>query len=231
MKSKQIQLKLKALHNPEFAARSKRFFKTDKGGYAESDKFLGVPVPVLRKKAREFETTSLPELRCLLKSPWHEVRLCALLVLVRQFEKGSESKKTAVYKFYLANTPGINNWDLVDSSAYQIVGSYLLNRNKKILFKLALSDNLWERRIAIISTFRFIKEGHFEETLQISKILINDPEDLIHKAVGWMLRETGNRNIAVEKKFLRENYQRMPRTMLRYAIEKFPDADREKFLS
>ena len=154
----------------------------------------------------------------------------ALLLLVSKFTKGNEKDKRSIYKLYLNNTNYINSWDLVDSSAYQIVGAYLEDQDKQILCQLAKSDSLWERRIAIISTYQFIKNNQFTEALDISKQLINDDEDLIHKAVGWMLREVGNRDVAVEKDFLISHSQQMPRTMLRYAIEKFPERERKRYL-
>jgi 3-methyladenine DNA glycosylase AlkD len=163
-------------------------------------------------------------------SEFHEERLFALLLLVQKFTKGDEKEKETIYNLYLDHTKYINNWDLVDSSAQNIVGNYLEDRDKKILYKLSQSSSLWERRIAIMSTFYFIKKHRFEDALKISARLIDDKEDLIHKAVGWMLREIGNRDLTIEKAFLKTHYPKMPRTMLRYAIEKFPQQERKEYL-
>lgn len=230
MTSKQISKILRELADPSIAEHSQRFFKTGKGEYGEGDKFLGIRVPVLREQVKKYRDISLKEIRRLLKSAFHEERLCALLLLVHKFAKGNEEEKTAIYKMYLNNTQYINNWDLVDSSAQHIVGAYLEDRDKQILQDLSKSNNLWERRIAIMSTFHFIRKHQFDETLNLSKQLLNDDEDLIHKATGWMLREVGNRDLPVEKAFLKEHYKKMPRTMLRYAIEKFPEQERKKYL-
>jgi len=218
------------LADPAIAEHSQRFFKTGKGEYGEGDKFLGIRVPILREQAKKYQGIALKEIQRLLKSAFHEERLCAVLLLVRKFTKGNEEEKTVIYKLYLDNTKYINNWDLVDSSAYHIVGAYIENKDKQPLYKLSKSDRLWERRIAIMSTFHFIRKNQFDETLDLSKQLINDDEDLIHKAVGWMLREIGKRDLAVERAFLRAHYKKMPRTMLRYAIEKFPERERKKYL-
>ncbi len=231
MTSQDISQTLKQLANPAIAEHSQRFFKTGQGDYGEGDKFLGIRVPVLREQAKKYQAIALTEVELLLQSSFHEERLCALLLLVRKFSKGDEAAKTAIYNLYLNNTKYINNWDLVDSSAYQILGAYLDNKDKQLLYKLAKSSSLWERRIAVMSTFYFIKNDRFEDTLAISKQLLSDREDLIHKAVGWMLREIGKRNLAVEKTFLQSNYKKMPRTMLRYAIEKFPEPERKNYLN
>ncbi len=230
MKSKEISKILRDLADPSIAEHSQRFFKTGKGEYGEGDKFLGIRVPVLRQQAKKYVAMPLKEIQRLLKSVFHEERLCALLMLVLKFSKGNQKEQASIYKLYLDNTKYINNWDLVDSSAHQIVGAYLENKDKKVLYKLSKSDDLWERRIAIMSTFHFIKKNKFTTTLDLAKQLINDEEDLIHKAVGWMLREIGNRELAVEKAFLKTRYKKMPRTMLRYAIEKFPESERKKYL-
>ena len=221
---------LRNLANPDIAGHSKRFFKTGKGEYGEGDRFLGIRVPVLRKQVKCFQETTLGEIQKVLDSSFHEERLFSLLLMVDKFNKGNEDEKSAIYQMYLNNTRNINNWDLVDSSAYQIVGVYLEQRDRRILYKLVQSDSLWERRIAVMSTFQFIRNHEFDDTLNLSKHLLRDPEDLIHKAVGWMLREIGKRNITVEKTFLRSNYKQMPRTMLRYAIERFSEQDRKRFL-
>ncbi|MCG7972391.1 MAG: DNA alkylation repair protein [Candidatus Thiodiazotropha taylori] len=230
MKAEQLTQKLQSLASPEIAAKSQRFFKTGAGQYGEGDRFLGIRVPILRQQARDFQQISLTQvLRCL-KSTYHEERLCALLILVRKFETGDEKLRERIFKHYLDNTRYINNWDLVDSSAYQIVGTYLLTRERKILYQLASSDSLWERRIAIIATYRFIREQQYEDTLAIAERLLMDQQDLIHKAVGWMVREVGNRDRSRAQQFLDPRYQAMPRTMLRYAIEKFPEPLRQNYL-
>lgn len=216
--------------DPEIAEHSKGFFKTGPGEYGEGDQFLGIRVPVLRKQVAKFAATELKQVEKLLNSVYHEERLFALLLLVRQFSRGKEDEQARIYRFYLAHTQFINNWDLVDTSAYHIVGAYLENRDRKILYELAGSEDLWERRIAIIATFHFIRQNDFKDTLRLAKQLINDPEDLMHKAVGWMLREVGNRDAAREKDFLKKHYRKMPRTMLRYSIEKFPEAERKAYL-
>jgi 3-methyladenine DNA glycosylase AlkD len=226
----EIQKKLAELGNPAIAISSQRFFKTGPGDYGEGDLFRGVRVPVLRKLSREYSSIALREVEKLLKSKFHEDRLLALFLLVRQFAKSDEAAKKKICSLYLKNTRFINNWDMVDSSAEQIVGAYLWDKDRKPLYDLAKSKNLWERRIAIMATFQFIKQGEFDETLKIAKKLLTDNEDLIHKAVGWMLREIGNRDLDTEERFLRENYGSMPRTMLRYAIEKFPEDKRQMYL-
>jgi 3-methyladenine DNA glycosylase AlkD len=221
---------LRALGNPDIAEHSQRFFKTGKGEYGEGDKFLGIRVPVLRKHAKQFKAASLKETTKLLKSPYHEERLCALFMLVDRFAKGDPTEKQKIYDLYLKHTPYINSWDLVDSSAHKIVGAYLEAKDKQPIYDMARSHILWERRIAVIATFYLINTGEFDDALAIATTLLNDPEDLIHKAVGWMLREIGNRDVSVEKVFLKKHYKHMPRTMLRYAIEKFPEAQRKKYL-
>ncbi len=230
MTSSQIIKALKRLANPDIAVHSQRFFKTGKGDYGEGDRFLGIRVPVLRQQVKQFQQTPLDEIRKLLRSPIHEARLLALLLLVRRYHIGGENDKTAIYRMYLDNTDCINNWDLVDSSAQHIVGAHLETRDREMLYLLAESGSLWERRIAIMSTFHFIRINQFDDTLNIARQLVEDPEDLIHKAVGWMLREVGKRDLSCETEFLNSHYQKMPRTMLRYAIEKFPEAQRKRYL-
>lgn len=220
-----------SLANPEIAAHSKRFFKTAKGEYGYGDKFLGIRVPVIRQAVNKYKTVPFTITKKLLKSEFHEVRLFALLLLVLQFSKGTADIQEKIYKLYLNNTKYINNWDLVDTSAHHIVGSFLEERNRDILYELSRSASLWERRIAIVSTFWFIRKNDFDETLKISKQLLNDSEDLIQKATGWMLREVGKRNIEKEIEFLNANYMDMPRTMLRYSIEKFNEPVRQKYLN
>jgi len=227
---KSIILFLKNLSNTEIAAHSQRYFKTGKGEYGHGDKFLGIRVPVLRKAVKQFQETPITEIRKLLKSEYHEVRLFSLLLSVHQFSKGDAVKREKIYKLYLKNTKYINNWDLVDSSAPYIVGAWLIDKDRSILTELAHSNLLWERRIAIMSTAYFIKNDQFNDTLKLSRILLNDSEDLIHKAVGWMLREVGNRDIGIEEKYLKKHYKKMPRTMLRYAIEKFSKERRQAYL-
>jgi len=226
----EIKIHLEDLANSEIAEHSQRFFKTGKGEYGYGDKFLGIRVPILRKTAKSFKETSEAEIKKLLKSEYHEIRLLSLLILVGQFSRANEDEKERIYNLYLKHTKYINNWDLVDSSAHYIVGIWLTNRNRSILYELANAKSLWERRISIMSTFYFIKNGEFSDTLKLSKILINDSEDLIHKAVGWMLREIGNRDQEVEEKFLKQHYKQMPRTMLRYSIEKFSKERRQEYL-
>ncbi len=227
---KELRKELKKEANKEQAATLQRFFKTGKGEYGEGDKFYGIKVPVQRKIAKNHRDLSLKEIQELLISPVHEERLVSLFILVDQYTKGNDSTKEKLFRFYLKNTQKINNWDLVDLSAPKIVGAHLLNRDKGILFRLAESPGLWEKRISILSTYTFIKNKHFETTFHISEILLNDDHDLIHKGVGWMLREVGNQNLQEEEKFLKKHYKQMPRTMLRYAIEKFPEKRRKAYL-
>ena len=227
---KEIIAHLENLADSEIAAHSQRFFKTGKGEYGAGDKFLGIRVPILRKAAKLFQDASEAVITKLLKSEYHEVRLLSLLILVGKFSKGSEDEKEIIYNLYLKHTNYINNWDLVDISAHYIVGVWLTDRNRSKLYELANSKSLWERRISIMSTFYFIKNGDYRDTLKLSETLINDSEDLIHKAVGWMLREIGNRDQEVEEKFLIKYYKQMPRTMLRYSIEKFSKERRQEFL-
>jgi 3-methyladenine DNA glycosylase AlkD len=207
-----------------------RFFKTGAGQYAEGDIFIGVTVPQLRALCRECAGVPIRESLALLRSPVHEERLLALLLLVDAFRRGATADRREIYDQYLGNTDWINNWDLVDSSAHLIVGAWLQDRSKAPLRRLARSSSLWERRIAIIATFHDIRRGELDETFRIADLLIADTHDLIHKAVGWMLREAGNRDGAALRRFLAERYRRMPRTMLRYAIEKFPERERQAYL-
>ena len=226
----QIKSDLQKLANKEDARQLQRFFKTGKGQYGEGDLFLGIRVPVLRKLAKQYYDVSLDDAARLLRSKFHEERMAALILIVNRYKKGNLFDKEAVYNLYLGHMKYINNWDLVDTSAEHIVGAHLLNRDRKILYDLAVSVDLWERRIAILSTFHFIRRNQFDDTLAISEILLNDREDLIHKAVGWLLREVGKRDIKAEESFLIKHYRNMPRTMLRYAIEKFPEAKRRMYL-
>lgn len=216
--------------NPEIAEHSSRFFKTGKGEYGEGDCFLGIRVPVTRKYAKRFGDAPMPVVRKLLRSKFHEERLLAVILMASKFKSGSAADKKSIFEVYLKNTKFINNWDIVDSSAHLIVGPYLQDGNKDILNQLALSANLWERRIAIMATFHYIRRGEFDTALEICELLADDAEDLIHKAVGWMLREIGKRDPGVEEKFLKKHHRTMPRTMLRYAIEKFPEKKRRRYL-
>jgi 3-methyladenine DNA glycosylase AlkD len=207
------------------------FFKTGPGQYGEGDVFVGVRAPAMRAVCRECRGADLDAIYPLLRSGVHEERALALLMLVDAFTRGDEARKRAIYDAYLAHTAFINNWDLVDSSAAQIVGGWLSDKSRAPLRRLAKSSSVWERRIAIIATFHFIRRGEFEETFRIADLLLRDPHDLVHKAVGWMLREVGNRDAAAERRFLKDRYAKMPRTMLRYAIEKFPERERKKYLA
>jgi 3-methyladenine DNA glycosylase AlkD len=207
-----------------------RFFKTGPGEYGEGDRFAGVTVPALRRLVGEYQNMPLAEVAQLMNAELHEARLLALLILVRQYQKGDEQKREAIYRLYLRNKRRINNWDLVDSSAPQIVGAHLDGRDQSILDDLAHSASVWDRRIAMIATQHYIRKGMFAPAVRIASILVNDEHDLIHKAVGWMLREIGKRDLPTEEKFLAKHYRKMPRTMLRYAIEKFPELRRKAYL-
>lgn len=216
--------------NPTQAVNLQRFFKTGKGEYGEGDIFYGIKVPEQRIIAKQFKDLALDDLKNLILSKVHEERLIAAFILVDQFKSGDEKKKKIIFNFYLKNRKGINNWDLVDLSAPKIVGAYLIDKEKDLLYKFARSKDLWEKRMSIISTQAFIREHYFDDTLNISEILLSDKHDLIHKAVGWMLREVGNRDMETEEEFLRKHYKKMPRTMLRYAIEKFTEQKRNAYL-
>lgn len=226
----EIQNRLKKIGNDEKAKVLQRFFKTGPGEYGEGDIFIGVKVPELRKLAREYQSITEQDVEQLLQSLIHEERLLALLILVRQYAQGDEASKRRIYELYLNNIQYVNNWDLVDASAEHIVGAFLMDKDKEPLYRLAKSENLWERRISVMATFHFIKQGHFSVTLDLVERLLSDKEDLIHKAAGWMLREIGKRAMSVEEDFLGAHYQKMPRTMLRYAIERFPECRRQKYL-
>lgn len=227
---KELRKKVKALRSPEVSRTMQWFFKTGKGEYGEGDIFAGLKVPTQRKLAREFQDLSLTDIKTLLNSPVHEERLISLFILVDKFEKGDEKEKEIIFSFYLKNRRGINNWDLVDLSAPKIIGKHLLTKGKSLLFKFALSKKIWERRTAVLSTYEFIRNNDFNTTLKIAELLLEDDHDLIHKATGWMLREIGNRDLQAEERFLKIHYKKMPRTMLRYAIEKFPESKRKKYL-
>ena len=230
MTAQELQRRLRSLGNPADAAFLARFFKTGPGDYGEGDVFLGVRIPVIRRVAREFRALPLSELECLLHCPIHEERLAALVILVLQAAKAGPQLRKQICALYLANTRYVNNWDLVDLSAPQLVGAYLADKPRKPLYRLARSSWLWDRRISILATFHFIRQGDFAETLKIAEMLLADNEDLIHKAVGWMLREVGKRDATALEKFLAARCRIMPRTMLRYAIERFPEKKRRKYL-
>ena len=230
MTAKTISNVLRGLGNLSIAEHSQRFFKTAEGEYGAGDRFLGIRVPLLRMQVKKYKKTQRHEILQLLHSPFHEERLFALLLFVEQFKRGDSEEKTAIYQLYLKHTRYINNWDLVDCSAHHIVGPYLEGRDRQILYDLARSENLWERRIAIMATLYWIQKNEFADAIEIADMLRQDREDLIHKSVGWMLREIGKRNQKVEETFLKKHYQTMPRTMLRYAIEKFPEQKRQLYL-
>jgi 3-methyladenine DNA glycosylase AlkD len=219
---------LKRKASPEKARLLMRFFKTGPGQYGEGDIFCGVVVPQVRAIAQKYADLDLVSVIKLLHSKIHEERLLALLILVKKFEAGERGSE--IYNLYLKNSAHINNWDLVDLSVHKIVGAYLNDKPKAVLYKLAKSKNLWERRMAIIATAHFIRQNEFFETLKIAELLLKDEHNLIHKAVGWMLREVGKRDLKAEEAFLKKHYKKMPRTMLRYAIERFPAIKRKYYL-
>ncbi len=225
-----LEREMKEAADPERAKNLAWFFKTGEGEYAEGDVFLGLTVPKLRRIALRYRTLPLKDLARLLASRFHEYRFAALEILVAQFEKAAEGEREKIVQFYLQQTARINNWDLVDTSAPYIVGEYLLTRPSDILDRLANSENIWERRIAIVSTFAFIKRGDTKHTYRIAERLLADPHDLIHKATGWALRETGKVNEPALLRFLSRHYARLPRTTLRYAIERFPPEQRRQML-
>lgn len=227
---KELRLELRALADPEKASVSEWFFKTGPGEYGEGDKFLGLRVPELRRLSRKYKKLSLEDTIKLLRSEFHEERQLSLFILILKFKEASPPEQKKIYELYLKNLRYVNNWDLVDCSAPYIVGPYLEDRPRDILYDFARSEELWERRVAILATHHYIKKLSFEETLKISEILLFDEEDLIQKAVGWMLREIGRRDESIEKAFLNKHYKNMPRTMLRYAIERLPENKRKAYL-
>jgi 3-methyladenine DNA glycosylase AlkD len=227
----QIKIEMSQLSDPDRAKTLSWFFKTGKGQYGEGDIFLGIPVPKQRKVAKKYVNLSLDDLQELLNTKIHEYRFTALVILVSKYRKAEEMGKKEIFDFCLRNTKNINNWDLVDLSAPRIIGDYLLDKERSILYKLAKSNSLWERRLSILSTFAFIDDNDFEDALNISELLLNDEHDLIHKAVGWALREIGKRDQNIEERFLTKHYLHMPRTMLRYAIEKFDKNKRQNYLN
>jgi len=226
-----LRTDLKATANPVNAKNFQRFFKTGKGEYGEGDVFLGIKVPEQRKIAKNYCELTLKESQKLIDSKIHEERMVCLFILMARYKKASESEKEEIYNFYLKNARRVNNWDLVDLSAPNIVGVHLAGKDREILYKLAKSENLWEKRIAVLSCFTFVRNRDFNDALKIAEMLLQDKHDLIHKAVGWMLREIGKRDKRAEEVFLKKHYKKMPRTMLRYAIEKFPEKKRKKYLN
>ncbi|MFA6422317.1 MAG: DNA alkylation repair protein [Candidatus Buchananbacteria bacterium] len=225
-----LQKEIKSNKNSQKALVLQRFFKTGKGEYGEGDIFYGIVVPIQRSISKKYLDLTLTDLQKLIKSKIHEERLISLFILIQKHKKADEIQKEKIFNFYLKNTKRINNWDLVDLSAPNIIGDYLLNKNRQILYELAGSSDLWEKRIAVLATFAFIRQKDFKDALKISKILLNDRHDLIHKAVGWMLREIGKRNLATLEDYLQACYKKMPRTMLRYAIEKMEKNKRKFYL-
>ncbi|WP_029431656.1 DNA alkylation repair protein [Blastococcus sp. URHD0036] len=232
MSAAAIRTELAELADPERAAGMARYFQVRPGGYGEGDRFLGIAVPPQRAVAKRYAaTTPLADAGELLGSSWHEERLTALFVLVRRFERGDDDERARIVELYLARRDRVDNWDLVDASAPYLLGPWLLDRDDSVLDELAGSPSLWDRRIAVMATFAGIRAGRPEATLRIADRLLTDPEDLLHKAVGWMLREVGNRDLACAEAFLGPRYRRMPRTMLRYAIERFPADRRRDYLA
>ncbi len=221
--------------NKAKALLCQRFFKTAPGQYGHGDIFLGLTVPQQRKIAKQYLHLTLSELQSILQTNIHEQRLTSLIILTEQYKRATKennpSQQKAIYTLYLNNTKYINNWDLVDVTAPQIVGNYLLDKDRNILYQLAKSSHLWEKRISIVSTFTFIRNHQFHDTLVISKLLLNDHHDLIHKAVGWMLREVGKKDQSILEQFLKQHLNQLPRTTLRYAIEKFPEQKRKEYLN
>jgi 3-methyladenine DNA glycosylase AlkD len=224
-----IKKELNQLANPIRAEHSQRFFKTGPGEYGENDVFLGLTMPELRVVAKKyFKKITLSDTQILIESKYHEFRMCALVMLVYKYEKGMERKE--IYNFFLKNTKYINNWDLVDVTVPKTVGAYLIDKDRSVLYKLSDSNDLWERRIAVLATFAFIRNNDFKDALNISEILLNDKHDLIHKAVGWMLREIGKKDESVLENFLDKHCLQMPRTMLRYSIERLEEKKRLSYL-
>lgn len=226
-----LRAELYGLADPADAVNLLRFFKTGPGEYGEGDRFLGLRVPALRMMARRYADMDHASVLEMLTSSWHEERLLALVLLGNAYKRGNEVRRGQIHRAYLANTRYINNWDLVDASAEHIVGAHLDAGDIALLERLARSKDIWERRIAIVATFHFIKRNEFRPTLKIAGMLLNDSHDLIHKAAGWMLREVGRRDRGVLDAFLRKRYKKMPRTMLRYAIERHPEVPRKKYLA
>lgn len=227
----ELKKELRKATDPEYAKILQKFFKTGKGEYGEGDIFLGIKTPIKRRIVKNYYQLPLNDLQKLLSDKIHDFRFSALIISIAQFKKGGREKKKEIFDLYLKSTEYINNWDLVDISASHIVGNFLLDKPRDVLYKMAGSKNLWKKRIAIVSTFSFIRNNEFSDTLKISEILLSDKHDLIHKATGWMLREVGKRDLATEEKFLRKHCQKMPRVALRYAIEKFSEDKRKFYLN
>ena len=230
MQAETIKNKLISLADNDKATVLASFFQTKKGQYAYGDLFLGVPVPQIRKTVTPYKSLQLKEIAKLLQSKFHECRFAALVVLVDQFTRGNQTERETICNFYLSNTQSINNWDLVDVSAHKIVGAWLIDKNRSMLYNLAKSDSLWEQRIAIVSTLYFIRCNQFDDTLRLSEFFLTHNHHLIHKACGWMLREVGKRDKAVLVSFLDKHAPKMPRVMLRYSIEKLPEEKRKSYL-
>ena len=222
---------IRALANKEIAQHSLRFFKTDKGEYGHGDLFLGVRAPKIRLIAKKHIDISITDMKTLIQSKYHEERFLGLIILVNKYAKTKDKKnRNQLYKIYVSSFKYINNWNLVDVTCPHVTGKHLIDKDRTILYKWAKSEDLWTKRIAMVSTFSFIRKNDLEDTFKIAEILLHDEHDLIHKAVGWMLREAGKRDIKKEETFLKKYYKTMPRTMLRYAIEKLPETKRQKYL-
>lgn len=225
-----LELEIKRAGCSQSVKKLTRFFKTGKGEYGEGDIFYGVKVPIIRQMAKKYGHLNLPDLKQLISSPYHEIRLAVLIILNDKFKTGDENTRKQVFNFYLANIKHINNWDLVDISAHKIVGQYLIDKDKNILFKLAVSPAWNDRRIAVVATLTLLKLGLYKEPFKLYRQLLSDEHDLIRKAVGWMLREAEKTKPAETRQFLQANYDKIPRTTLRYAIERFPERERQKYL-
>ena len=222
---------IQALANKEIAKHSLRFFKTSKGEYGYGDVFLGVRTPQIRLIAKKYIDISTVDMKTIIKSKYHEERLLGLIILVNKYSKAKDEKvRNQLYKIYVSSFKYVNNWDLVDVTCPHVIGKHLIDKERSILYSWAKSDDLWTKRIAIVSTHWFIRKNDLDDTFKIAEILLNDEHDLIHKAVGWMLREAGKRDLEKEEIFLKKHYKNMPRTMLRYSIEKFPEPKRQKYL-
>jgi len=222
---------IRALANKEIAQHSLRFFKTDKGEYGHGDLFLGVRAPKIRSIAKKHIDISITDMKTLIQSKYHEERFLGLIILVNKYAKTKDKKnRNQLYKIYVSSFKYINNWNLVDVTCPHVTGKHLIDKDRTILYKWAKSEDLWTKRIAMISTFYFIRKNDLDDTFKIADMLLQDEHDLIHKAVGWMLREAGKRDIKKEETFLKKHYKTMPRTMLRYSIEKFPETKRQKYL-
>ena len=232
MTAEEVRKDINHIANPDKAQILQRFFKTGPGQYGEGDIFWGIQVPHTREIVKRYRNLPLAEIGLLIADPVHEVRMAGALLLVENYKMADQSDKERCYNFYISQAKRFNNWDLVDLTCPQVVGAWLLDKDRQQLYDFAYSSNLWEQRISIISTFYFLRKGDFKDTFETAKILLNHPHDLIHKAVGWMLREVGKRNQNAETEFLTENdrFRKMPRTMLRYAIEKYPEDQRQAFL-